>query len=707
MVLTLPVGQRDPDGIHAKVGLDDFILTHGVKAFHQIMAESRKQPTAPIDLDSYREHIGRSRIESLPNPGVYSDGSPPGAGKTFADLEAMKRVVKSLLVLPSHSNCREVESLCASHNIDAVAYPEISRKTCDNYDEAERALDAGLSVSQAICPGCRYKDGCIYQFVLKLADKSNHRIATHCRAGLSFDQIANGREYISIHEDPTDVLRPGFNASSGLGKVARVADEAITLSIRRQSSENPDRSEEYFFRRMYDISIQLIDQLASTATTTILELPVSAAMQRGSDRRLIEAMESTGIWTNSDPLQLVKMLAAGEADELVVRVDDIFTKGGKKRTERSLCVVKQTQLPTNSVTWISDATSHHDDLEAMAGRSIQDMTPAGRLESRHPLLQIAGDITKATSRPKVLGIIRSILSQLPHNRVGIICHREHISAVDGTARKDPVLEDEFRSLISRTDYFRCGESRGSNAFIDDCDFLLILGTPRVPPPAIKDRLFQLGLAKAAARDAKWVGWGRDYWSAVTTSGKRITVKTFAYRDRDWHRSHQSIVQAELIQSVGRGRSILENGIPTIVVTTENLGLKILDIELCPLTNSQIEIISAMELLSGESPKGIEAGLSGESAKGIYLGLSPLSSNQIAESAKKDLRWVIRILNGLSDRGFVDKVGERGGWILTQPPMIDLYAAAGCEIARPASSSRVSRSVPQASSAAVEAADDGF
>jgi hypothetical protein len=163
----------------------------------------------------------------------------------------------------------------------------------------------------------------------------------------------------------------------------------------------------------------------------------------------------------------------------------------------------------------------------------------------------------------------------------------------------------------------------------------------------------------------------------------------------------------LIQSVGRGRSILENGIPTIVVTTENLGLKILDIELCPLTNSQIEIISAMELLSGESPKGIEAGLSGESAKGIYLGLSPLSSNQIAESAKKDLRWVIRILNGLSDRGFVDKVGERGGWILTQPPMIDLYAAAGCEIARPASSSRVSRSVPQASSAAVEAADDGF
>lgn len=167
----------------------------------------------------------------------------------------------------------------------------------------------------------------------------------------------------------------------------------------------------------------------------------------------------------------------------------------------------------------------------------------------------------------------------------------------------------------------------------------------------------------------------------------------------------------MIQSVGRGRSILENGIPTIVVTTENLGLKILDIELCPLTNSQIEIISAMELLSGESPKGIEAvqeaGLSGESAKGIYLGLSPLSSNQIAESAKKDLRWVIRILNGLSDRGFVDKVGERGGWILTQPPMIDLYAAAGCEIARPASSSRVSRSVPQASSAAVEAADDGF
>lgn len=43
---------------------------------------------------------------------------------------------------------------------------------------------------------------------------------------------------------------------------------------------------------------------------------------------------------------------------------------------------------------------------------------------------------------------------------------------------------------------------------------------------------------------------------------------------------------------------------------------------------------------------------------------------------KKERWVREVLSGLSDRGFVARVNQRSGWTLTQPPIIDLYAAAG-------------------------------
>ena len=94
------------------------------------------------------------------------------------------------------------------------------------------------------------------------------------------------------------------------------------------------------------------------------------------------------------------------------------------------------------------------------------------------------------------------------------------------------------------------------------------------PSAVKNRLIQLGMIEAACRTADWTEWGKDYWSGITTSGRRLTLQGTGYRDRDWQAAYRAIVASELKQSIGRGRGICENGIPVIVLSSEPLELQI-------------------------------------------------------------------------------------------------------------------------------------
>jgi hypothetical protein len=134
-----------------------------------------------------------------------------------------------------------------------------------------------------------------------------------------------------------------------------------------------------------------------------------------------------------------------------------------------------------------------------------------------------------------------------------------------------MLEEQLRARIVRTGYFGGGFSRGSNVWIEECDALIILGTPRVGSGAIRLHLLRLGRTRAAALNRKAAGWGLDWWAGRGESGSRVTVRCWHYRDHDWHAAYCSMVRAELVQAVGRGRGVLDKGIPVYVVTTENLA----------------------------------------------------------------------------------------------------------------------------------------
>jgi len=91
--------------------------------------------------------MSQTRVGSIDYPGVYLDASPPGAGKTCADLPAAARAGTSLVVVPTHQNCREVAEQFQAADLLAEAYPELSARTCQNYETAAKSIESGLAAS--------------------------------------------------------------------------------------------------------------------------------------------------------------------------------------------------------------------------------------------------------------------------------------------------------------------------------------------------------------------------------------------------------------------------------------------------------------------------------------------------------------------------------------------------------------------------------
>ncbi len=174
------------------------------------------RPTGPlVSLDDYRHEMADRRVESIGKPGIYLDQSETGAGKTHADIAAFRLAGRSLSIQPTHKNCEEVVTALRAQGLDAVAYParKTSGKTpnCWNVD-ADAAERMGLSPAAAVCPLCRDKKRCAesgYLAFLKEAERARISVATHARAiHAGLPGLAQGRDFISVHEDAVDVLVP-------------------------------------------------------------------------------------------------------------------------------------------------------------------------------------------------------------------------------------------------------------------------------------------------------------------------------------------------------------------------------------------------------------------------------------------------------------------------------------------------------------------
>ena len=229
---------------------------------------------------------------------------------------------------------------------------------------------------------------------------------------------------------------------------------------------------------------------------------------------------------------------------------------------------------------------------------------------------------------------------LQYRQVGLITH----STLTACVKR---LEQPFGRRMVRTAYFGSGSERASNDWYKGCDLVIVAGTPRVNAVAIRERLCQLGEFDAAGIDGDW---GEVQWRGRTQSGEARIVRGRGYQQPDWWKAHQSLVRAAIVQAVGRGRGVLEDGCDVIVISNEECGLPLADRHSIPdLTDKHCEAARLVaELSATDASKN--------------PGRQPVTTARVSERLGVGERETRYILNDLERLGMVCRVGERGGWL---------------------------------------------
>jgi hypothetical protein len=585
--------------------------------------------------------------------------------------------MSALLVYPTHKNCREVEEDFLAAGIDAATYPSRTTESsedipqnCWNKD-ADWAESIGLPVVKTICPGCPARKKCLacgYLGELIEVEKATVALCTHKRAEFtSLGTMSSGRKYVSIHENPVDLLRPAVNISEqDLVQVRRIVDRLVTdpsfldwfgdaMRIDDEGNRYHDKEQAIRRDRQYQFCLHLIGmvdalvgEVQRAEATTNWKPVVIMKCPAGMERTLFFATRIAKATFQGQAWRFTLAAAAGELETSAIIVSKRFAKGGghgNTFSVKSVVGFKDNSPAIGATTWFNDATLTRDRLEAILRRPVNDMTPGGRIECMRKRVQILRDITRGTSKRIFANILRGVLADRPQfQRVGVICHRTHITTLQA-------LGDDFNPRIVKSTYFGSGEERSSNDWYELCDLIVIAGTPRVPPDAIAAYLVQVGETSAACQEPEW---GTIYWHGQTESGEAVKVKSRGYQNEAWRRAHRDLVRAQLVQAIGRGRGILETGCEVIVLSTEECGLVISD--------------AGMEPLNGTSTKVLKAthDLTLAFSKKEYLGKASVSTREIAKVVGLSAPRVRHVLGVLEGRGLVQKVNERSGWALVAP-----------------------------------------
>lgn len=612
-----------------------------------------------VPLDQWRKRMTTARVDSIDKPGLYVDTSPTGSGKSHADREAMAAAGRSLVILPTHANCAELSRDLVEGGLPAAAHPWLNEANCRNHSEATRAQAAGLSPGAAVCPGCPYFNGCDYISAKREALAADHLVVTHRRASLQ-PSIFNGRHYVAVHEAADDMLRPTETVDpTDLGAVAQVATEA---RFNEQDKTHPDLVLVNFFQRLQDAADDLVGAADDAVQTMQLPKPEAVEPPRWWEKRVwrsVEALvsDTTGRTTfalNGAALRLVVGWVTGGLHSLTVQVDHKTGRGGADLIVKRLVGVRLTELPDGVPVWFADATGRAEAIATLTGRSVTDATPAGRLAVQVPAVQVPHDITRRTSDQVVAGWLVGVLGKYPDAvRVGVIGHQPHIEALFNPAAVD-LLDKQTRLRLVRWTYYGQGTDRASNEWAAGCDLLICLGTPRVGPEVIRERLVRADQHEAAA-DPDAGSWGPRRWEGRTADGVPVTVEGRGYADHQWRQAAADQVTAGLRQAVGRGRGCLPGGVLSVVISTEPIGLPILP------TDDQVKPIGRAAARATEAVRQCcDSPTFKNSRKNATL--KPITTERVAAVLRVHKSNASRALLEAADAGLVERSPKRlGGW----------------------------------------------
>lgn len=615
-----------------------------------------------VSLEVWREQMKEKRLASLTQPGVlHFDGSPPGAGKSTADLVAMKKAGQSITFLPTHEGCRELSTRLAKEGLTSASYPPVNEQTCQRFGtksdpgDAFWTQQAGLNVGAALCPDCQFSKTCIYQRLRQEAASTGHAIATHARSASSHFEPAKNKPVIFIHENWLNLLRPtvrvSANPSTAMASLQHLRDVSlVSHEASKLAATWDDHEKQAFFQHLLFSTQELIEKLGNCSENNqrVEQLPIKDARQRPErwEYAFFRAMRDTGIRLHGDGLRLSLGYACGEIETVCLVLDEIYReKQGAQQAEKSvvpaLIGVWRVDPPEHAVVWFEDGTGSADLLRQLTNQNVIDQTPQGRLAYELPPIQYPQDVTRRTSPNIVRGLLRGVLVRHPQaKKIGVLTLSCHVKTLED-------LEPRWRKRIQRIDYFGSGKDRASNAWLD-CDLIIILGTPRVSPSTVRQGLIQIGKIEEAALDGKW---STEVWTGKTPSGDILPVNSLGYRHPSWRYVHRMLVRDSMTQAIGRGRGVTKDGVQVVVVSTECLGIL--------LAPSPLQLVKDQESLVLEACYGLTA----VNAKYIIVAENAVSTHEVAQQVSLGERQTRIILSSLSSLGLLKRKGERGGWIV--------------------------------------------
>lgn len=334
---------------------EEFVSRLDVQWLNPDVAFVSERPSGDaVSLKTYRENLALNRRESIGVPGLYLDRSPTGAGKSFADIQAVKLAGRSLIVTPTHEQCAEVVADCLKTGVDAFAYEKRTTQgdspNCWN-EEADAAESAGFPVAKTVCRYCPFWDQCSgevpgrkgYLQQRKQAEAATVLVVTHARlAVLGFETLTADRQFVSIHEDATGVLFPSDSLSVELltkaqrvvqhlledpkrldwfGEDSRVNDDGERVPDPKRAEQRDDAYQ--FVKHMDGRISQLIDALESANESAALTVADVMEVPQSVHWLLWRAQRDLGVdFGKESPWWAIFTICSDDTCRMVVSVDD-------------------------------------------------------------------------------------------------------------------------------------------------------------------------------------------------------------------------------------------------------------------------------------------------------------------------------------------------------------------------------------------------
>ncbi len=163
-------------------------------------------------------------------------------------------------------------------------------------------------------------------------------------------------------------------------------------------------------------------------------------------------------------------------------------------------------------------------------------------------------------KKKIIGLIDRLIEKHPDAKnIGLIAHRDTVLLFHEKL--------DAKTRVTKTGYF--GNLRGTNDFVG-CDVLIVVGTYRIPPSVVGQRAAAFSLNPDDVEMTTEVSWRsiddkmrKERWSLLAPWPREASEFQKAV--------HKSYVEGELIQAIGRARTIREN-VTVYVLTNELIDL---------------------------------------------------------------------------------------------------------------------------------------